>query len=206
MSRRDQDRWDKPKRQRTQRFAPAEPMQGWDEEPRRPKRRRDEDRPRALVPVREEPRERGGFAGLARPAKLGENSVIATKHGMRAAVIPLQKGLYLVAELPNQATKSEFGIAPLLAPMMVKAAVRALTGDGDRGDRGDGPRLLERLRPERKASQSEDGPRLLERLRPERRAPQSEDELIEEVEALLGVAPDDFGCAKCGGGCGGRRP
>ena len=106
---------------------------------------------------------------------------------MRAAVIPLQKGLYLVAELPAEATKSEFGLAPLLGPMMVKAAVKALTSNGER----------ERDR--------DSGPRLLERLRPERRAPRSEEEAIEEAEALLGAAPD-FGCAQCGGGCGGRRP
>ena len=180
MSRRDPPRWHTPKRMKINRFAPAEPMRGWDE-PRRPKP------PRALVPVGQEqaPRERGGFAGFTRPAKLGENSVIATQQGVRAAVIPLQKGLYLVAELPAEATKSEFGVVPLLAPMMVKAALKALTSDGDR-DR-------------------EDRPRLLERLRPERRVQQSEEEMIEEAEALLGAAPD-FGCAKCGGGCGGRRP
>ena len=73
--------------------------------------------------------------------------------------------------------------------MMVKAAVRALTSNGD-GDRD---------------RDRDDRPRLLERLRPERRAPRSEEEAIEEAEALLGAAPD-FGCAKCGGGCGGRRP
>ena len=148
--------------------------------------------PRALVPVGQEqaPRERGGFAGFTRPAKLGENSVIATQQGVRAAVIPLRKGLYLVAELPAEATKSEFGVVPLLAPMMVKAAVKALTSNGDH-DRD-----------------RDDRPRLLERLRPERRAPKSEDESIEEVEALLGWSEsDDFGCAQCGGGCGGgRRP
>lgn len=182
MSRRDAPRWRTPKRLKTNRFAPAEPMRGW-EEPRRPRP------PRALVPVGEEqsPRERGGFAGFTHPAKLGERSVIATQQGVRAAVIPLQKGLYLVAELPAEATKSEFGLAPLLGPMMVKAAVKALTSNGER----------ERDR--------DSGPRLLERLRPERRAPRSEEEAIEEAEALLGAAPD-FGCAQCGGGCGGRRP
>ena len=187
MSRREPQRWHTPKRMKTERFAPAEPMNGWEEPRHRPRRRRDEDQPRALVPVREEPRERGGFAGFTRPAKLGENSVIATQQGVRAAVIPLQKGLYLVAELPAEATKSEFGVVPILAPMMVKAAVRALTSNGDH-DRD-----------------RDDRPRLLERLRPERRAPKSEEEAIEEAEALLGAAPD-FGCAKCGGRCGGRRP
>ncbi len=187
MSRRDPPRWHTPKRMKTERFAPAEPMRGWEEPRHRSRCPRVKDTPRALVPVREEqaPPERSGFAGFTRPAKLGENSVIATQQGVRAAVIPLRKGLYLVAELPAEATKSEFGLAPLLAPMMVKAALRALTSDGDR-DRDDRPRLLERLRPER-------------------RAPKSEDESIEEAEALLGAAPD-FGCAKCDGGCGGRRP
>ena len=125
MSRRDQDRWDKPKRQRTQRFAPAEPMQGR-EEPRR--RRRHKSRP--LVEVTEA-RDRRPGGEFGRAAQLGDNSEIATKKGYRAAVIPLRKGLFLVAELPVEATKSEFGVVPLLGPLMVKAAVKALTGSGE---------------------------------------------------------------------------
>ena len=191
MSRRDQDRWDKPKRQRTQRFAPAEPMQGR-EEPRR--RRRHKSRP--LVEVTEA-QDRGGRrpgGEFGRAAQLGDNSEIATKKGYRAAVIPLKKGLYLVAELPVEATKSEFGVVPLLGPLMVKAAVKALNGSGEerREARRDDP----------------DRPRLLERLRPQLRAPRDEEAELDEAEALLGWSEgDDFGCAKCGGGCGGgRRP
>ena len=188
MSRRDQDRWDKPKRQRTQRFAPAEPMQGR-EEPRR--RRRHKSRP--LVEVTEA-RDRRPGGEFGRAAQLGDNSEIATKKGYRAAVIPLRKGLFLVAELPVEATKSEFGVVPLLGPLMVKAAVKALTGSGEerREARRDDP----------------DQPRLLERLRPQLRAPRDEEAELDVAEALLGWSEgDDFGCAKCGGGCGGgRRP
>ncbi|MBK9648464.1 MAG: hypothetical protein IPO67_25485 [Deltaproteobacteria bacterium] len=191
MSRRDQDRWDKPKRQRTQRFAPAEPMQGWEEErPTRHKRRRDKARPLVEVPEARDRRPGGEFG---RAAQLGDNSEIATKKGYRAAVIPLRKGLFLVAELPVEATKSEFGVVPLLGPLMVKAAVKALTGSGEerREARRDDP----------------DRPRLLERLRPQLRAPRDEEAELDEAEALLGWSEgDDFGCAKCGGGCGGRRP
>ena len=195
MSRRDQDRWDKPKRQRTQRFAPAEPMQGWEEErPTRHKRRRDKARPLVEVPEARDRCTRRAIGEFGRAAQLGDNSEIATKKGYRAAVIPLRKGLFLVAELPVEATKSEFGVVPLLGPLMVKAAVKALTGSGEerREARRDDP----------------DRPRLLERLRPQLRAPRDEEAELDEAEALLGWSEgDDFGCAKCGGGCGGgRRP
>ena len=192
MSRRDQDRWDQPRRKRTQRFAPAEPMQGWEEErPTRHKRRRDKARPLVEVPEAHDRRRSGEFG---RAAQLGDNSEIATKKGYRAAVIPLRKGLFLVAELPVEATKSEFGVVPLLGPLMVKAAVKALTGSGEER------REARRDDPER--------PRLLERLRPQLRAPRDEEAELDEAEALLGWSEgDDFGCAKCGGGCGGgRRP
>ncbi|MBK7758195.1 MAG: hypothetical protein IPI35_17720 [Deltaproteobacteria bacterium] len=117
-------------------------MQGW-EEPRRRKRRRDKARPLVEVPEARDRRPAGEFG---RAAQLGDNSEIATKKGYRAAVIPLRKGLFLVAELPVEATKSEFGVVPLLGPLMVKAAVKALTGSGEerreaRRDDPDRPRL-----------------------------------------------------------------
>ena len=58
--------------------------------------------------------------------KMGPHFRIQASRGYRAAVIQVKPGLFLVAELPEQAARSEFGIAPVLAPMVVNAARRAL--------------------------------------------------------------------------------
>ena len=60
------------------------------------------------------------------PAKLGRNLRLQASQGHRAAVIELKPGLYLVAELPEQVARSEFGVAAVLAPLVVKAASKAI--------------------------------------------------------------------------------
>jgi hypothetical protein len=58
--------------------------------------------------------------------RLGRKLRIQAALGHRAAVIDLKPGLYLVAELPEAVTRTEFGVAPVLAPLMITAARRAL--------------------------------------------------------------------------------
>ena len=65
-------------------------------------------------------------AGWGPNVRMGKHLRIQAASGHRAAVIDLKPGLYLVAELPEAVTRTEFGIAPLLAPLMVKAAKKAI--------------------------------------------------------------------------------
>ncbi len=67
-------------------------------------------------------------AGWGPKVRMGRHLRIQAAAGHRAAVIDLKPGLYLVAELPEAVTRTEFGIAPLLAPLMVRAAKKALDG------------------------------------------------------------------------------
>ncbi len=59
--------------------------------------------------------------------RMGRNLRVQAAVGHRAAVIELKPGLFLVAELPEQATRPEFGFLPFLAPMIVKAASDTIT-------------------------------------------------------------------------------
>lgn len=58
--------------------------------------------------------------------KLGEHTRIQARTGHRAAVVRLQPGMYLVAEVPEVSLDVDFGAAPLLAPLLTVAAFRAL--------------------------------------------------------------------------------
>ncbi len=60
------------------------------------------------------------------PAKLGRHMRLQARQGHRAAVIELRPGLFLVAELPERVARSEFGVASVLAPLVVKAASKAI--------------------------------------------------------------------------------
>ena len=60
------------------------------------------------------------------PAKMGRHLRLQAVQGHRAAVIELKPGLFLVAELPEQVARSEFGVASVLAPLVVKAASKAI--------------------------------------------------------------------------------
>lgn len=57
---------------------------------------------------------------------LGPRMRVQAAAGYRAAVIELKPGLFVVAEVPAHVVRSEFGIVPLLAPLVVQAASRAL--------------------------------------------------------------------------------
>jgi hypothetical protein len=59
--------------------------------------------------------------------RMGRNLRVQAAVGHRAAVIELKPGLFVVAEIPEQATRPEFGILPFLAPMIVKAAADTIT-------------------------------------------------------------------------------
>ena len=58
--------------------------------------------------------------------RMGAHLRVQAVRGTRAAVIELKPGLYLVAEVPEQSLRPEFGIIPLLAPLLTMAASRAL--------------------------------------------------------------------------------
>ena len=75
----------------------------------------------------------------SKPAKMGPNLKIQAQEGFRAAVIELKPGLYVVAEIAEQATRPEFGLAPMLAPLVVKAATNALLGPRDEGRQSHSP-------------------------------------------------------------------
>ena len=60
-------------------------------------------------------------------ARMGPNFRIQAAQGYRAAVIELKPGLFVVAELPEHVARSEFGVLPLLAPLVVRATSRALS-------------------------------------------------------------------------------
>ncbi len=57
---------------------------------------------------------------------MGPHLRIQAAEGYRAAVIELKPGLFIVAEVPEHVARSEFGIAPLLAPLVVRAATKAI--------------------------------------------------------------------------------
>jgi len=77
-------------------------------------------------------------AGWGPSVRMGHNLRIQAANGHRAAVIDLKPGLYLVAEVPEQATRPEFGVLPLLAPMMLTAAKGAIDA-GTQAAQGRGP-------------------------------------------------------------------
>ena len=59
---------------------------------------------------------------------MGPRLRLQAHRGHRAAVMELRPGLFLVAEVPEEATRPEMGMAPMLAPMMAAAAREALEG------------------------------------------------------------------------------
>jgi hypothetical protein len=58
--------------------------------------------------------------------RMGRHLRVQAEVGYRAAVIELRPGLFLVAEVPERATRPDFGVVPLLAPLILKAASDAL--------------------------------------------------------------------------------
>lgn len=68
-----------------------------------------------------------GDPGWGPLVAVGDSLRVQARDGRRAAVILLRPGLFLVAELPESQVQSEFGILPILAPLMLRAAARSLT-------------------------------------------------------------------------------
>ena len=79
-----------------------------------------------LQRLRQRAQVRRAAGGWGPSVRMGKHLRIQAASGHRAAVIDLKPGLYLVAELPEVVTRTEFGVAPLLAPLMVKAAKKAI--------------------------------------------------------------------------------
>jgi hypothetical protein len=116
---------------------PAEAPQPWSEEaalqPAPQTWEQSWDEPEVVDVEWEEEPEWMGAARRARlparwspPAKMGTHLRIQASEHHRAAVIALRPGLFLVAELPEQVARSEFGVAAVLAPLVIKAASKAI--------------------------------------------------------------------------------
>lgn len=65
----------------------------------------------------------GGWGPLT---QLSENMRVQARRGHRAAVVELQPGMYIVAEVPEEMVRPQIGVLPLLAPLLMLAANRAL--------------------------------------------------------------------------------
>ena len=92
-----------------------------------------------VAPLEPAPELSGTWGPLA---PMGSHLRLQAAGGHRAAVVPLKPGLYLVAEIPEAQARSEFGAAAVLAPMVIKAATRALT-QSQGGQQGTGPQLIQ---------------------------------------------------------------
>ena len=69
------------------------------------------------------------------PQALGAGMRIQTRRGLRAAVVEVKPGLFVVAEVPSESV--EFGFGPmLLAPALIKTLGRALQGPRSAGGAG----------------------------------------------------------------------
>jgi hypothetical protein len=72
-------------------------------------------------------RRRGvGDAGWSVPTRIGDHLRVQAASGFRAAVIELRPGLFLVAEMTERVASPDFGFIPFLAPLMLRAAKRAI--------------------------------------------------------------------------------
>lgn len=58
--------------------------------------------------------------------KLGQHLRVNAKRGYRAAIVELRPGLWLVAAVKEETLRTEVGVLPLLAPLLITAASRAL--------------------------------------------------------------------------------
>lgn len=57
---------------------------------------------------------------------LGQHLRLQARKGHRAAVVQLRPGLWLVAAVQEETLRTEVGVLPLLAPLLVTAASRAI--------------------------------------------------------------------------------
>ena len=58
--------------------------------------------------------------------RLSDNMRVQARRGHRAAVVELQPGMYIVAEVPEDMVRPQFGVLPVLAPLVLVAANRAI--------------------------------------------------------------------------------
>ena len=77
-----------------------------------------------LVPLPPEPHRVADWGPLTR---MGQHLRVQAQVGYRAAVVELDPGLYLVAEVPEEALRPVFGAMPLLGTLLVQAASMALS-------------------------------------------------------------------------------
>ena len=151
---------------------------------------------------------------------MGPNLRIQAATGYRAAVIELKPGLFVVAEVPEHITRSEFGVLPLLAPLVVKAAAKAISTPPEQRLL---PKLVQAVRQQPQAAATAPAqPGVVQRLLTARQptpAPAAPQRQLVPVagsgqghSALLPapvigrwVDEDDlsglFGCDQCGGRC-----
>lgn len=140
--------------------------------------------------------------------RMGQHSRVQAAEGYRAAVIELKPGLFLVAEMPEAVARPEFGMVPMLAPLMVNAARGALDPNAQPARR-QGPlgSLFQRRR----------GPavrpvQVRPMQAPAQPAPLALPGPVAHETAMVVAAPnvgwaDDhdvatvIGCEACGGGC-----
>lgn len=160
---------------------------------------------------------------------MGPNLRIQAAAGYRAAVIELKPGLFVVAEVPEHVTRSEFGVLPLLAPLVVSAATKAITNPKPPEQRLL-PKLVQAVQQKQAAqpgaspAQPGQAQRLLTTRQPAAApvSPAPQRQLVPAAGAghgqtalmpapVLGrwVDEDDlaglFGCDECGGRCGRHR-
>lgn len=70
--------------------------------------------------------ERTVLRAWSRHVALGNHLRVQAKTGHRAAIVELRPGLWLVASVPEETLRTEVGVLPLLAPLLVTAANRAI--------------------------------------------------------------------------------
>ena len=92
------------------------------DDPPEPHEDEDEDEEVELVPLVPTPRA-PAWGPLTR---MGQQLRVQARAGFRAAVIELEPGLYLVAEVPEEALRPQFGVFPLLGTWLAAAAAKAL--------------------------------------------------------------------------------
>ena len=110
--------------------------------------------------------------------QVGQRLRIQAAVGHRAAVIELKPGLYLIADIPEAVTRTQFGLAPLLAPMMMRAARRSLDEPGEER-RGPFARLFRRR-------QREEPVRYVQVVQPDAGVPP----VVQQVPQLPGPTED----------------
>ena len=155
-----------------------------------------------------------GWAPFRRPAAreawgpvvaMGRRLRIQAAVGHRAAVIELKPGLYLVADLPETVARTEFGLAPLLIPLMMNAARRSMDAPGER--QGPFARMFRRRREEEPVRYVQVQPPV--QAQPPLALPGPvEDSTVRVVAPNVGWADDAtvaaaYGCDACA--CKGRR-